>query len=316
MYAREHGMTYITLYSRGAYKGLEGKTARFDMSTLKKQHARCRELGFTCIDIIGPNGGIWTQAAKGDDGAARKNGFANADELVKALFGGFRDACKEAGLPDPMWRMGDEPPESQAPVFVDMYSRIRRVAGARSSISYSPHGPNQLKLLDVMTHPCLNMATIEHFERAKKAGNTLYVNNQGCNRWAFGVWMHELHSVGVEAYRQFMWLGNHIDPYYPLDGHEDDGGRVFPDREHNMRPLEDLERIREGIDDYRYLQLMKTLADENPGSDAAKEALAFYKQILQKAAFQHTRDGRKPKMNDAELDAMRRNAADFILKMK
>lgn len=315
-YARTHGMTYKSLSSRGAYKGFENKQARFDMTALKKEYARCRALGFTHIDIIGPASGIWRQAAQGDDASAGKAGFTNADELVKALYGGFRDACKQAGLPDPIWRMGDEPPESQAHLFVEMYSRIRRVAGAQSSISYSPHGPNQLKLLDVMTVSCLNVATMQHIERAKKAGNRVYVNNQGNNRWAFGVWMHKLNSVGVEAYRQFAWLGNHIDPYYPLDGHEDDGGRAFPDRNHDIRPLEVLERAREGIDDYRYLQLMVELARKAPNAGASRQALAFYRQILDKAAFENTRQGRQAKMNDAELDEMRKKAAEFIVEMR
>ncbi|MFC1582575.1 glycoside hydrolase domain-containing protein [Planctomycetota bacterium] len=314
-YAREHGMNYISLSSRGVYKGIENKQARFDMAAIKKEYERCVALGFTHIDIMGPGHGIWRQAAEGDDAAAVKAGFANADELVKALYGGFREACKQAGMVDPIWRMGDEPPESQAPVFVDMYSRIKRVAGAGSSISFSPHGENQLKLLDVMSVSCLNMATMEHFERAKKAGNRLYVNNQGNNRWAYGVWMHKLNSVGVEAFRQFMWLGNHIDPYYPLDGHEDDGGRVFPDREHNMRPLEVLERVREGIDDYRYLQLMKSLARKKPDSEAGKQALEFYNSILKKADFKTTREGRQAKMTDKELDQMRLTAVQHIRRL-
>ena len=96
------------------------------------------------------------------------------------------------------------------------------------------------------------------------------------------------------------------------DGHEDEGGMVFADRQHDLHPLEQLERIREGIDDYRYLKLMVDLARQNPDSAASREALAFYKQILEKAAFEHTREGRSAKMNDAELDAMRRKAADFI----
>ena len=171
-----------------------------------------------------------------DTGAfAKQNGFDTPEAMAKAFFGGLADQAKAQGIPEPVWSLGDEPPDSQAGLFIEMHKKIAQ-AGGKTRICWSPAGKETNDLLDVTSICNLNVATADHFARARKAGNVVHLNNQGANRWAFGLYMYKAHQAGVEGYQQFCWMGTHADPYYPLDSIEDDGGVVYPDRQGQSPP--------------------------------------------------------------------------------
>ena len=235
--------------------------------------------------------------------------------MVKELFGGCIREAKAAGFGEPVWSFGDEPPDTQAPVFAAIHKRIKDLAGAKSYICGSPSGEaTKTLLLDLTSIANLNVTTLADIKRAQAAGNTVELNNQGRNRWAFGLYMWKAHEAGVKNYLQFCWMGTHGDPYYPLDGYEDDGGHVYPDRAGNLRPVADLERVREGIDDYRYtLALTRAIAAKK--SAASDEADAWLKSVVDKIKFEDTKRDRVPQMTETELDAYRAKVQEWLLKL-
>ncbi|KPK50316.1 MAG: hypothetical protein AMK72_02535 [Planctomycetes bacterium SM23_25] len=321
-YGAEIGFTFIRI---GGIKflGFKDGKAQFDFSRALAEFKRARDAGFAFFDLTA-RGAIFAAALNDDHALARKHGFASSDALVKELFGAAIRGAKAAGLPEPSWCFGDEPPDSAAPRFIRMHKRMRDLAGARSRICWSPHGEPTRRLLDVTSICSLNIATAADFDRARKAGNTICLNNQGRSRWAYGLYMWRAHRAGVSVYEQFVWVGTHIDPYYPLDGHEDDGGHVFPGRHGRLRPVPNLLRIREGIDDYRYMvalerAIAKTQAERSMGAArrlaAAKKAAAYVNSLAEKIRFEDTRRDRKPQLTAAELDAHRAKVQEFLTRL-
>ncbi len=308
--AREHGFTYCAV-DGVQFTGFEGQKASFDFTQAKSRYEEASQLGFSHIDLGGPSHGLFTQALEDDGTLARQHGFPDTDALVKALYGGCIAQARAAGLPDPVWCFGDEPPETLAPTILTQHKRIRDLAGARSTIAFSVHGEHTQSLLDVTSICHLNVVTLDHIGRAKAAGNQ--VNNQGTNRWAYGLYMWKAHQAGVAAYQQFTYVGTHADPYYPLDSYEDDGGKIFPNREGDLRPRPALERIREGIDDYRYV-LALARAAEAAGARGA-EAKQLLKENLDKLRFEDTSRDRRPQMSEEELSAFRRRAAEELVRL-
>ena len=315
--ARDHGFTYYAVHRGMRFTGFEDGKARYDVSNGKARVEEARRLGFTVLDMYGDTG-IARQALDDKGPLARKNGFASPDDLVKEVFGAAARQAKAAGLPEPIYCFGDEPPDTQAPVFVALHKRMRELAGAKSEISWSPHGEPTHELLDVTSICSLNVTDLEQMKRAQAAGNVVYLNNQGRSRWAYGLYMWKAREAGVKAYQQFCWMGTHADPYYPLDSYEDDGGHVYPDRKGNLRPKVDLERVREGIDDYRYtLALTRAIGDARAGAKKgiADEAQNYLDSVLGRLKFEDTRRDRQPQMTEAELDAYRAKVQDYLLKL-
>jgi hypothetical protein len=259
------------------------------------------------------SGAFYRQVLDDQGQLARQHGFANSDQLVKAVFGGCIDAAKAAGLPEPIWSFGDEPPETVAPTIYRLHKRMRDLAGARSEIAFSVGGENQAKLLDVTSICDLNVVTIDDVTRALKAGNTVYLNNQGRNRWAYGLYMWKAHQAGVSAYRQFTWLALYGDPYYPLDSYESEAISVYPNRAGEVRSTPGLERIREGIDDYRYVLTLSRAAEKaGAGGAAARKLLDG---TFARIRFENTRRDRRPQMSQEELNAFRRQVAEALTQL-
>jgi len=308
--AREHGFTYATI--RGIRLGkFAGPTHVYDLADAVRSYKLLKGLGFTFVEPVVRGQGFYRQALEDDGSLAREYGFASGDALVKALFGGCIQAARSAGLPEPVWSFGDEPPESVAPVIYRLHKRMRDLADARSVIAFSVGGENQAKLLDVTSICDLNAVTIDHIKRALRAGNTVYLNNQGKNRWAYGLYMWKAHQAGVSVYRQFTWLALYGDPYYPLDSFEKEAISVYPNREGEIRPTPGLERIREGIDDYRYVLALSRTA--RAAGERGAEALRFLEETFASIRFEDTRRDRRPQMTQEELDTFRRSVAEKLV---
>jgi hypothetical protein len=309
--AREHGFTYIP--SGGfQFERWSGQAPIYNLEGAVRSYQLLKSLGFTFIDC--EVSGQFYQQVLDDDGAlAREHGFAGADDLVKAVFGGCISAARSAGLPAPVWCFADEPPETQAPTIYRLHQRMRDLAGARSDIAFSVAGENQAKLLDVTSICDLNVVTIDDIKRALQAGNTVYLNNQGRNRWAYGLYLWKAHQAGVSAYSQFTWMAVGADPYYPLDTFEGEAISVYPNREGEIRSTPGLERVREGIDDYRYVLALSRAAEKaGERGAAAKKLLA---DTFAAIRFEDTRRDRQPQMTQEELDAFRHRVAEELARL-
>jgi len=80
----------------------------------------------------------------------------------------------------------------------------------------------------------------------------------------------------------------------------------------------DLERIREGIDDYRYtLALTREIANARTGArkKIADDARKYLDSVLGKLKFENTRRDKKPQMTEGELDAYRKKVQEYLVRL-
>ncbi len=320
-FAREQGLNYISV-DGPTFVGFEGGKAKFDFAAVKVAYDAAVRDGFTIVDVDGGPANQMARDVLMDKGElAKKNGFASPAEMAKAFMAGAAEQAKAAGVSVPAWSFWDEPPESAADEVLGLHTRCTE-AGGRCTIAWSPSGPKTTRLIDVTKIANLNVVKKEHIEQARKAGNTVYLNNQGANRWAFGLYAWKAHQAGVTAFTQFVWDYYHVDPYYDLDGGEADLGAAYPDREGNFRAVEYLTRIRQGITDYRYtLALSNAIqASVKGGSGGQKrvaaEAQSYLDGILNKVRFDDTEKDREPQMTEAQLDEYRAKVQDYLLKLQ
>ncbi len=320
--ARDIGMTQVMVEGI-KFLGFEDSKAKYDFSEMKTNVEKARKLGFTVIDPVFDlleETNIYRQALEDRGDLAKKYGFASSDDLVKELFGAAIHGCRENGLPDPYWIFGDEPPDSVAPVYVAYHGRMRDLAGAKSFLCWSPRGEPTNQLLDVTSLCSLNLATKQQIKRALAAGNVVDLNNQGGNRWAYGIYIWKAHEAGIRGYQQYTWMQIGGDPYYPLDSWEDEGGVSFPDRHGSLRPTAVLARIRNGINDYRYTLILKRAIERaKNGTEgqkrAAAEADAYLHSVLDKLQFVDTQQSRVPQMSEAELNQYRSKVQDCLVRL-
>ena len=141
----------------------------------------------------------------------------------------------------------------------------------------SPEGYELLKTLDV--HHFKAFCKTEDFLLAKKAGKFLMRCNIGDSRIPFGAteWRatQEQKCDGAITYS---YTGNHVDIYYDLDAREGDFNMAPPRSEGTLAATARYERIREGIDDYRYARALEALAKD---AKTPKEAAGAATVLLQ-----------------------------------
>ena len=307
---RAHG---VTLFDVGAlrFKGFKDGQAVWDTEKAEKLAKAARDVGFPFLRMLAWEDGKLNEIALDPAAAARKHGFADGDAILKATYGTANEICKQRGLPEPLFSFGDEPgTQPEMDKLLTLYANVRK-AGAHGYICYSTSHDLTRPLLDVLRVSSLNQAPLGDIQRAQKAGNTVWLNNQGRNRWAYGAYMWKAHAAGIEAYQQFLYNGPHVDPYYPLDSIEDEESMVYPDREGILRPRLDYERIRQGLNDYRTLLLLKTLCEKAGAKGAAAWAPAA--KGLDGLRFEDTAKDKRPQLTDAQLDELRAAAVEGIL---
>ena len=113
-----------------------------------------------------------------------------------------------------------------------------------------------------------------------KAGSDWAFYNGG-NRWTFGPYMYMLKQKNNMLFRvSWHWNCNSGDPYYALDGREDDycWANITPEGE--LITSVSFERLRRGIVDYRYLLALKEFAAKQPSHPLAKDAKALLDEVL------------------------------------
>jgi hypothetical protein len=301
-----HGFTLYEIPLR--LKSIQNGKVEWDFESAEKLGKTLRDAGLTNIAVRAEDNGSLSSIAENPAAAAKKYGFADENAILTAAFGSVNALCKQHGLPEPMFSFGDEP--GTKPVLdkiMVMYTNVRK-AGGVGTICYSMHEITR-PLLDVLRISSLNIASLADFQQAQKAGNRVWLNNQGASRWAYGVYMWKVHGLGVEAYQQFAYNSMHGDPYYPFDSIEDDLSMVYPDREGALRPTVAYERIRAGINDYRTLLLLKTLCDKSASKGAS--AWAPVAKIIDGLHFEGTQD-RRAQLSDAQLNELRATAVAGI----
>lgn len=116
-------------------------------------------------------------------------------------------------------------------------------------------------------------------DELQDAGGSWAYYNDG-NRWTYGVYMFALRQERAMDFRLgWHWNCNAGDPYYALDCREDDFAWANANARGELVTSLDFERIREGIDDYRYLLTLQQAVAKQPQHPKAPEAKALLAEV-------------------------------------
>lgn len=114
-----------------------------------------------------------------------------------------------------------------------------------------------------------------------KKANTGFAFYNGGNRWTFGHYMFMLAQKHKILFRvAWHWNINSGNPYFALDGREDDFCWVNTNANGELITSLNFERLRRGIVDYRYMLALKDFVAGNPNHPVAKEAQALIDEVL------------------------------------
>lgn len=108
---------------------------------------------------------------------------------------------------------------------------------------------------------------------------------------------------------QFAFSSVHADPWYDLDGREDEQVAVFAHRDGSLRPALDFLRYREAVDDYRYHLKLEHAIEAAADGPTRRAAANWLDQTLDRIAVGSEE---RPAWRDDELDDVRRAAAEHI----
>jgi len=111
--------------------------------------------------------------------------------------------------------------------------------------------------------------------------NTGFAFYNGGNRWTFGPYMFMLAQKNRMLFRvAWHWNCNSGNPYYALDGREDDFCWVNLNAKGELVTSLMFERLRRGVVDYRYLLALQDFAAKNPTHVAVKEIKSLLDEVL------------------------------------
>jgi len=133
------------------------------------------------------------------------------------------------------------------------------------------------------------------------------------NRWTFGTYLFKAaQDYGMKFRLEWYWNASAGDPYYALDSREDDYSWVATNARGDLISTLKFEReMREGIDDYRYLQTLSRLLKQKPNHVAAPEARKLLSDKM--ASFQLGE--RAPKGPLSDFKTFRLQVAQAIEKL-
>lgn len=273
---RAHGINYIKDLNVNA-TWQNGKAVVINADEIDRIVALRKKMGFESGPVDGPGGCSLEQLAAD----APINGIPRA-QFIAAWHKELTDFYKSRGWPKPFFCYGDEP---NIPETLNKLTAANNAVHAVSpeiwmGIAYHVISPESYALqqsLDV--HHLKDFCKLDDFKKAKAAGKFLLNCNVGDNRPAYGLreW-HAMKERQVDGCITYAYTGNHVDIYYDLDAREDDRLMAPPRLDGSFVTTARWERIREGIDDFRYARALEQIAalSETPKdqADAARKLLS------------------------------------------
>ena len=203
-------------------------------------------------------------------------GDLEGDDLIKAVRW-LQDECRKQGWPEMIVFGWDEPP------FPSRSDEVRRSLAPMRGIpmrvnidmSGSPavYGYSTPGLCDVLTVMGEGVLSPEMRAEAERMGAALWTYSYATWREGFDplrqryfaglfTWAHELGGNWIWAYHH----GHHRHAWFPPESHE-------------PMPVTGWEARREGIDDYRYLQMVEDCVAANPKKSMAREAAKWLESL-------------------------------------
>lgn len=141
-----------------------------------------------------------------------------------------------------------------------------------------------------------------------KAGHQWGMYNN-VSRWGYGDYLYKaVKQFGCKFHEGWIWNAAGGDPYFGLDGREDDYCWVNVMPNGRLMSTPQFEQLREGITDYRCLLTLDRLAKEKAGTPAGKEAAEIIKKRMDSFKL-----GDREGFND--YDAFRKKVVQAIDKL-
>jgi len=267
---RAHGINYLKdSGARVQWQG--GKAVITNAEDLARSFALRKRLGFRegPVSVGSRSGAAQLASAERIQGLPRQ-------EYIRRWHKEITDVFRSRGWPHPSFCYGDEPnvPETLI-ALTRAHNNIHAVSpDIWTCIAY--HTGNKesyelMKSLDV--HHFKRFRPVGDFLMAKKHAKVLLVSNPGATRMSYGLWSWRAKQERkIDGTITYSYTGNHVDIYYGLDAREDEYNMAPPRIDGSFATRAAWERIREGIDDFRYAQALSKLT--GPHAAAAKDLLA------------------------------------------
>jgi parallel beta-helix repeat protein len=264
---------------------------------------------------LAPSGGLGFEGYAVTDTQSRY-GKPYAMVLAEVL-GAVRAHVAARGWAEPVYTVGDEPGEAGIPQVIAFADAIR-TAGSKTSVftSFTSTTEPKAALGAHVDQVYLSHHSAAALQAILDQGHDCGTYNLG-GRYARGIYQFLLRSLGCRAgFYQFAFNSTHGDLYYPLDGREDDLVAALPTATAGrLLPTLDAERLRESIDDFRYLLALEQALEDPRDAQAAAEARAWLDGTLEDLRIGHL-ELADPPLDDAGLDALRAVARHYILAIR
>jgi polyhydroxyalkanoate synthesis regulator phasin len=316
---KEHGMTAVTPPAPN-FQGFKDGKAQFDTAEIDACMETLRKLGyhnecFTYASMFSVREGDMEKNCQ------QKYGMS-LEQAIKLAYETLGQHAKDKNWLPMAWALADEPlihgvsPEAVIKVF----TAHRKAAPQMQFVSEDAMGdPSHYVVIPAIDIVSGNSPRYKVAEEVKKNKGRYWFNNIGTDRQTFGWFMLKANKeMGVEALFQWGYATNTGDIFYDYDGSEGDSGCAITASE-GQRARRCWELIREGADDYRYVQTLLNLIDKaQAGNNEQAKAKAQEAQKLIQSVFSKIELERKSKIaySNAELDVFKRQVAALILELK
>jgi hypothetical protein len=238
---------------------------------------------------------------------------ADTREKIVDAYTQFTKRLAELGRTKLMLSLADEPSKGEEGSVHEPYTKTierlklyKDVPGLMTSGYYS--GIEELiPWFEVSILGGHNEAFVK---KVKAAGKRCWVYGAGAKRFSFGFYAAKLKEAGVEGMVAWHYGTAQGDAFNSLDGREEDHAMAWclPD---GMINAVIFDRVREGVDDFRYLTTLRTLAQQKKDSPAAAEAKKLIDEILANMTV-----GRPGGFNDStDAAATDRKCAEYRARM-
>ncbi len=315
---REYGFTTFSGIPNLSISGWKDKVPQIDFAQADQQMADAKTAGFKRI-VVNYNGGI--QGFDNyhiDTDAMKAAGFDKYTHFLRAVLTPIAAHARAANWLPVAFNLCDEPIGDAVASATDNARAWREAAppeiittGATSVESSDANDP-QLKLAQALKIANLSNHSVASIKAIHDGGGDWSYYNDG-SRWTMGTYMFKAaRDYNMKFRLEWHWNEAQGDPYYALDSREDDYSWVSTNARGDLISTIKLERdMREGIDDYRYIETLARLLKEKPNHAGAQAARKLLDDEM--ASFQLGE--RSPKGPMSDFSAFRFKVAQAIEQM-
>lgn len=216
-----------------------------------------------------------------------------------------------AGWPPLIWLVGDAPEGAQVGESLALADALRAAdPAARTAVAMplsNPEAP-QAAFFEAVDRVLLTGHTEEVVQAAVAAGAEVMTTGR-TDRYRQGLYQFALRRLGAVGHYESSFSEPTVDPYFALDGRDDDFGAAVTHPTGAWRPTMAWARTQQAVTDLRYLMALEAALEAAPRSRVTVAARAFFDALLQAMAIG---DFAARPWTDAEIDDLRDEMARHI----